>query len=211
MSKYTEDKNYIYYENTDIPVNKLGIKNREQLELKERELLLKGYQYFHETLTSKTNFDEQYFISLHKKTFGELYDFAGKYRNVNISKGHSVFCQARFLKETSTRIFNELKKDGYLKNYYDKPKEIFARKIAYYMCELIALHPFYELNGRIIRLFFDMIAIYNGYEYIDYRKTINEENENDENEFVKASIECMIGNEEAMFGIVFNGLKKSND
>lgn len=36
MSKYTQDKNYIYYENTNIPKNKLNIRNIEILEEKER-------------------------------------------------------------------------------------------------------------------------------------------------------------------------------
>lgn len=44
-------------------------------------------------------------------------------------------------------LFDELKKENYLKEYEDKPKEEFAKRLAYYQCEFIALHPFYELNG----------------------------------------------------------------
>ena len=47
MSKYSEDRNYIYYENTNIPINKLNIRNQTILEAEERKLLLKGYEYFH--------------------------------------------------------------------------------------------------------------------------------------------------------------------
>lgn len=207
MSKYTQDKNYIYYENSNIPINKLNIRDTSILEKKEQEFLLKGYQYFHQNLSENTKFDEQYFLLLHKKTFEDLYGFAGKYRTVNISKGHSTFCQVRFLEQASEGVFTELKKDKFLKNYTDKPKELFAQKISYYMCELIALHPFPELNGRITRLFFDMIATFNGYEYIDYQNTL--ETNEDENEFIKASIDCMTGKESKMFNIVFDGLKKS--
>ncbi len=207
MSKYTQDKNYIYYENSNIPINKLNIRETSILEKKEQEFLLKGYQHFHQNLSESTNFDEQYFLMLHKKTFEDLYGFVGKYRTVNISKGYSTFCQVRFLEQTSSNIFTDLKKDKYLKNYSDKPKELFAKKIAYYMCELIALHPFPELNGRITRLFFDMIATFNGYEYVDYQNTL--ETNEDENEFIKASIDCMTGKESKMFNIVFDGLKKS--
>jgi len=207
MSKYTQDKNYIYYENSNIPINKLNIRDISTLEEKEQELLLKGYQYFHKNLSENTSFNEQYFVLLHKKTFEELYGFVGKYRTVNISKGYSTFCQVRFLEQTSESIFRELKNDKFLKNYSDKPKELFARKIAYYMCELIALHPFPELNGRITRLFFDMIVTFNGYEYIDYQNTLK--TNDDENEFIKASIDCMTGKENKMFKIILDGLKKS--
>lgn len=70
------------------------------------------------------------------------------------------------------------------------------------MCELIALHPFPELNGRITRLFFDIIATFNGYEYIDYQNTLD--TNDDENEFIEASIS---GNKNKMFNIILHGLK----
>ena len=206
MSKYTQDKNYIYYDNTNIPINKLNIRDLKILEEEERKLLLKGYEYFHEKLSEETVFDENYFRELHGKTFNKLYDFAGKYRNVNISKGYSTFCQVRFLEQTSKEIFNKLENDNYLKSYADKTKEDFTQKLAYYMCELIALHPFLELNGRIIRLFFDMIVTYNGYEYIDYQDALKMEE--GENKYIKASIDCMTGYDNQIYQIILNGLKK---
>ena len=169
--------------------------------------MLKGYEYFHKRLSKDTVFNEKYFIELHRKTFNKLYNFAGKYRNVNISKGYSTFCQVKYLEQTSQEIFNKFGNDNYLKNYGDKPKEEFARKIAYYMCELIALYPYLELNGRTIRLFFEMIVTYNGYEYIDYQDAL--ELEDEENKFVKASIECMTGKDNKMYHIILNGLRKS--
>lgn len=75
------------------------------------------------------------------------------------------------------------------------------------MCEIIALHPFFELNGRTTRLFFDIIATYNGYEYIDYHGALETEDGN--NKFIKASIDCMIGNDSQMNQIILNGLKRS--
>ncbi|NOZ46384.1 MAG: cell filamentation protein Fic [Chlorobi bacterium] len=208
MSKYTHDRNYIYYKGSNIPINKLNLRDDKTLEEAERKLLLQGYEYFHKRLSETTVFDERYFRELHKITFHKLYDFAGKYRTVNISKGYSTFCQVRFLEQTSKEIFTKLRNDNYLKNFSEKPKEEFAQKIAYYMCELIALHPFFEVNGRITRLFFDMIATYNGYEYINYQNTLTDI-KNGENKFIKASIECMIGNENEMFQIILNGLKKA--
>lgn len=207
MSKYTQDKSYIYYENTNIPINKLNIRDLLILEAEERKLLLKGYEYFHKNLSVPTLFDEKYFKKLHEKTFSKLYNFAGKYRTINISKGYTTFCQVRFLEQTSKEIFRKLELDNYLKDYSVKSKVEFARKIAHYMCELIALHPFYELNGRIIRLFFDMIVTFNGYEYIDYKKAL--EIEDGDNQFIKASIDCITGDDSKMYQIIFNGLKKS--
>jgi cell filamentation protein, protein adenylyltransferase len=207
MSKYSHDKNYIYYENTNIPINKLNIHDLRTLEEKERELLLGGYEYFHTHLSEKTIFNENYLKELHRRTFGSIYSFAGKYRNINISKGYTTFCQVRFLEQTSKEIFQKLEKENYLKDYANRPKELFAHKIAFYMCELIALHPFFELNGRITRLFFDMIVTFNGYEYIDYEGAL--EMENGDNKFIQASIDCMTNKDDKMYRIILNGLKKS--
>lgn len=71
------------------------------------------------------------------------------------------------------------------------------------MCELIVLHPFNEGNGRSIRLFFDMIVTFNGYEYIDYQQTLQNNN------FITASIDCMEADCDKMKIIINNGLKKA--
>jgi len=47
------------------------------------------------------------------------------------------------------------------------------------------LHPFSEGNGRLLRLFFDMIITYNAYEYIDYADILSDD------AFITASIDCM--------------------
>ena len=61
MSKYSTPKNYIYYEGSNIPINLLEIKDQALLEEKERDLLLAGYEYFHNNL-SKILFSTKRFI-----------------------------------------------------------------------------------------------------------------------------------------------------
>jgi hypothetical protein len=53
-----------------------------------------------------------------------------------------------------------------------------------------------------------MIATYNGYEYIDYKNAL--EMEDGDNKFIKASIECMVGNDKKVYQIIYHGLKKAN-
>jgi len=89
-----------------------------------------------------------------------------------------------------------------LKDCENIPKEEFVKKLAYYKCEINALHPFYELNGRITRLFFDMIVLFNGYKYIDYSFVTP-------NEYIEAAIECVqFADSSSMENIILNGLKK---
>ncbi len=158
MSKYRFSQSSIYIDGTDVPKNKLGIENTQDIHEVENILLEEAYTKLSFSLKAKTILDETYFINLYKKTFESLYDFAGIYRDVNMSKGESQFCLAQYLHSESRRIFDELKKECYLKDI-SSDKTTFAKKLAYYQGELIALHPFYELNGRITRLYVDMLAI----------------------------------------------------
>ncbi len=140
----------------------------------EATLLLQAYTRFITELDPSTRFDENYFKALHHDTYESLYGWAGQFRTVDMSKGGSLFCRAAYLEQESRRIFRELEQEQYLKQAADGSVEKFSKLLAYYQSELIALHPFYELNGRITRLFFDLIAIYNGYEPIDYSQALAE-------------------------------------
>ncbi len=200
MSKYRLDKSPIYLEGSEVPKNKLGIKEAELIHEIENNLLLQAYEHFTSQITEKTLLNETYFISLHKKTFESLYDFAGLYRTVNMSKGDSQFCLAKYLSSESKRIFTELENDAYLLTC--KNKKDFIKRLTYYKSELIALHPFYELNGRTLRLFIDMLCLYNGYDFIDYSEAI------ENNAYIEASILCVqYANNAKMEEIIENGLR----
>ena len=202
MSKYRLDESPIYIEGTDVPRNTLGIVDADIIHEIENNLLIQAYEQFSSQITEKTLFDEIYFINLHKKTFESLYDFAGVYRNKNMSKGESQFCLAQYIPSESTRIFEELKHDAYL--FTCKEQSHFIKKLAYYKSELIALHPFYELNGRILRLFIDMLCIYNGYNFIDYSDAI------ENSAYIEASILCVqYADNSKMEKIIEKGLTKS--
>ena len=199
MSKYQLDDSDIYINGSDVPKNKLKITDSEVIHEIENDLLIEAYEKFLSELNDNTKFDEEYFINLHKKTFESLYSFAGKYRDVNMSKGDSQFCLAEYLDSESKRIFSELQQDKYL-TIFDN-KEDFAKRLAYYQGELIALHPFYELNGRVLRLFCDLLAVFNGYNPIDYSASIENE------EYIKASIECVqLADTKKLEEIILSGL-----
>lgn len=100
-----------------------------------------------------------------------------------MAKGSSRFCQGDYVESSSRKLFSELARANYLQNEGESKAE-FIQKLACFKCELIALHPFCELNGRITRLFIDMIALRNGFRAVDY-SGISPEN------YINASIECV--------------------
>lgn len=190
MSKYQFAESDIYLPGTDIPRNRLGIETPDLLHEIEATLLQQAYARFITELSPSVRFDEDYFKTLHRDTYESLYEWAGLYRDVDMSKGGSLFCRAAYLEQEARRIFHELEQERYLKQTTDGTVEKFAERLAHYQSELIALHPFYELNGRITRLFFDLIAVHNGYEPIDYSQALAE-GPSGLNAYIEASILCV--------------------
>lgn len=80
---------------------------------------------------------------IHQYLFDGLYDFAGKIRTHNISKGGFRFATALYLNEILAKI--EL-----------MPETTFEEIIAKYV-EMNIAHPFMEGNGRTMRIWLDMI------------------------------------------------------
>ena len=207
MSKYQFRQSDIYLPGTDIPVNRLGIDNPEILQLIEAQLLQEAYQGFGAKLQTDTAFDEAFFCGLHRHTFESLYTWAGSYRTEDMVKGGSMFCRAAYLPQESRRIFDKLAAEDFLRSAADNETG-FAERLAHYQSEIIALHPFYELNGRITRLFFDLIAMSSGYEPIDYGKALRADAEVDNN-YIRASIDCVQRADSRLLQqLIFSGLTK---
>jgi len=80
---------------------------------------------------------------IHHYLFNGLYDFAGKIRTVNISKGGFRFANALYLKEILIKI-------------EEMPETSFEEIVAKYV-EMNIAHPFLEGNGRTMRIWLDMI------------------------------------------------------
>jgi len=80
---------------------------------------------------------------IHDYLFGDIYDFAGLVRDVNISKGDFRFAPAMYLKAC-------------LENIDKMPQNNYEQIIAKYV-EMNIAHPFREGNGRATRIWLDLI------------------------------------------------------
>ena len=92
---------------------------------------------------------------IHEYLFGGLYDFAGKIREVNISKGNFRFANCLYLKEALAAIEK-------------MPETTFEEIIAKYV-EMNIAHPFLEGNGRATRIWLDMVLKKNLRRVVDWR------------------------------------------
>lgn len=208
MSKYQFQQSSIYQLDSDLPKNKLSIQDALLLEAIEIELLESAYQAYASLVSRDTVFDLDFYIGLHRNTFSSLYDWAGVIRTEDMSKGGSLFCRAQFLPKELNKRFTHLARENYLRDAAHQGKAAFAQRVSFFQCELICLHPFYELNGRVTRLFFDLIALANGYQTIDYSEALMPANtENLHNHYIQASIDCVqFANTDRLYQIILNGL-----
>ena len=123
--------------------NKLGITDAAELAREEEriskkraaELFESGYLDGLQAGTYRT------LAEIHKYLFGQIYDFAGKRRDVNLAKGNFRFAPVMYL-------------DAALKNIEKMPQGTFEEIVEKYV-EMNIAHPFREGNGRSARIWLD--------------------------------------------------------
>lgn len=125
--------------------NKLGITDQIELAKKEEKLSKKKAKELFES--GKINELEvgtyHALAEIHEYLFSDIYNFAGKLRDVNIAKGNFRFAPVMYLKAA-------------LDNIDQMPIDSFEEIIEKYV-EMNIAHPFREGNGRSMRIWLDSI------------------------------------------------------
>lgn len=99
--------------------------------------------------------------SIHRMLFQDLYDWAGKMRQVDLYLDDTPFCHFEYLEKQGNTLMRQLAEEGYLAGL---PTEKLAARLAHYYCELNMLHPFRVGNGRALRIFVEQLLIHRGYQ-----------------------------------------------
>ena len=93
---------------------------------------------------------------IHKYLFEDIYDFAGKMRDVNLSKGSFRFAPVMYLEQA-------------LKHIDKMPQSTFDEIVEKYV-EMNIAHPFREGNGRATRIWLDLIFKKELKKVVDWNK-----------------------------------------
>ena len=99
--------------------------------------------------------------AIHKYLFEDIYDFAGKLRTVNLSKGNFRFAPLMYL-------------EAALANIDKMPQSTFDEIIEKYV-EMNIAHPFREDNGRSTRIWLDHILRTEIGKVVDWSKVDKED------------------------------------
>ena len=143
--------------------NKRGITNEIELSKEEERITkIKALELFD---SGKINeFEVGTFKGLadiHHYLFSDVYDFAGKVRDVNLAKGNFRFAPVMYLEDALNKIDN-------------MPQDNFNNIIKKYI-EMNVAHPFREGNGRSARIWLDMILKKEIGKVVDWSKVDKED------------------------------------
>jgi cell filamentation protein len=143
---------------TGVLRNKLGLSTAEELQTAEREITHAALIFLRESPVPPS-YDLGHLRAIHRRVFGDIYDWAGQLRTVAIAKG-SWFCLPQYIESSAAEIFRALHGENLLRGL---PPDVFTERLTYYLGEVNAVHPFREGNGRAQRAFFEQLAGEAGY------------------------------------------------
>lgn len=146
--------------------NRLGIRSVRAMAQAESERLLDTT----ERLLDDTGVDQRFTAAeicrMHQLWLGEVYAWAGEYRQVNLGKDGFMFAAAPLV----PGLMAELER-GPLQRYtpcrFEGRREQ-AAALAVVHAELILIHPFREGNGRCARLLATLMALQAGLPALDF-------------------------------------------
>jgi cell filamentation protein len=154
-----DDNDPLCYPGTEVLRNKFGISDAGALRTREADVTTYRITQLRTEYTHGA-FNAQHLQNLHKHIFGDLYDWAGQFRSMNMWKGGQIpFARPEFIEPSLNKVFDQLAREGRLKGL---PADRWADRAAFYLGEINAIHPFREGNGRTNREFVRELAEENG-------------------------------------------------
>ena len=112
---------------------------------------------------------------MHKKWLGTVYEWAGKYRQVTMSKGGFTFALPRVIPQLMAD-FEKNELNRFTPCNFDNQEEQ-AQALAIVHTELLLIHPFREGNGRLSRLLATLMALQAGLPPLDFSELEGERKE----------------------------------
>lgn len=146
--------------------NLLGIKSKSELDkieniaLKQAEDLL-----FQKLISPKHRFKAMDICNMHKIWLGKIYAWAGKYRDVDLTKGVR-FAHARHIPGLMEEFEQKFLRQHTPCIFHLEDRVIQA--LAEVHVELVLIHPFREGNGRLTRILSSLMGLQAGLPPFDF-------------------------------------------
>jgi cell filamentation protein, protein adenylyltransferase len=152
-----ENDPYCYPGSTTL-INLLGLRDDESLGDAERDLTLAAAMAIDFV---PPPYDLPYLQTIHRHLFGEVYEWAGQLRAVDISKDTTRFCTASRIQPEADKLFRVMRDLNWFEGL---SRTDLITHVAEIFGDFNVVHPFREGNGRTQRILFDQMVINAGYE-----------------------------------------------
>lgn len=146
--------------------NKQGIVDPSEMDQAELYLLNQLYQWLFNKSFPEGVITTADIKHWHRKWLGNLYEWAGEERSVNLAKGDFHFAASARIPALLVELDGKFL--SWLTPCSGLDDDQLVTAIAQVHVEFILLHPFREGNGRMSRLLADVMAVQAGKEPLDY-------------------------------------------
>jgi len=146
--------------------NLLGVTSKQEMDKLEFHALVQASLKLFSFYDDKHQFTAKDIKKIHKIWLSKIYSWAGKYRQINLSKGGFPFAAANQI----PKLMKELEKNELKKFtpccFNTLNKAIKAMAVVH--TELVLIHPFREGNGRMSRILANLMALQAGLPVLNF-------------------------------------------
>ena len=146
--------------------NRQGVARRRAMDEIEAREQLRALNEFVGIYEREHRFSAIDICHMHKIWLGEIYAWAGQYRQVNISKAGFSFAMAKQIPDLMETFEQGVLREFTPCLFEESEKLIHALAVAH--TELILIHPFREGNGRLARMLSVLMGLQAGYPPLDF-------------------------------------------
>lgn len=158
--------------NEQVLKNRLGITSPKQMDDAETRALERATVEFVGKYDEKHRFTAADIRDMHRRWLGEIYEWAGEYRRVNVSKGEFPFAVAarvpNLMAEFETKVLARCTPCSFI------DRAAVAHALAETHVELVLIHPFREGNGRAARILSILMALQAGLPPLNFSSIAEE-------------------------------------
>jgi len=146
--------------------NLLGIIDPDEMDRVEARALAKATDILIRKYNQEHQFTAADTCHFHKTWLGKVYEWAGRYRKINITKDDFTFAMAAQIHKLMEQ-FEQSQLTQYTPCEFKNREEV-VKALAEVHTELLLIHPFREGNGRVARLLSMLMALQEELPILDF-------------------------------------------
>lgn len=146
--------------------NHLGITSRQEMDEMETRALEQAMDVLVRTYGETHRFAAMDLCDCHRAWLGDIYEWAGHYRRVNVSKDGFPFAAAAQVPALMDQFERDVLRRWTPCTFADGTEVV--RALAETHVELVLIHPFRDGNGRIARVLSTLMALQAGLPLLDF-------------------------------------------